>query len=258
MPTEQEQELLALLALEKRRNARPQNRTASTLSELPELTPEVLLSVSAQREVQAAQGGIQAQALTSVARVRETSQQHEPYEPDELPDISSLFMNNEAEAQQALVGGVFTPETPDITFDTDELLEGTTVPNEAVRFQVGRQDPPVHSFHREMHAIDGEVVSQRGQDGQFHTTPRPIRPPQERPRPNEQPQGRFRGRPPQGRSRVPRPEPPPIDRSTIKTAMERVVGPDFVSTPGGAPQQDSSGSAPTALERIAGPSFLDD
>jgi len=92
-------------------------------------------------------------------------------EPDPL--LSDLFMNREAqdamEALGATGGDAHVASGDHIAFDMEANLPGTGAPNEAVRFQVGRQSPPPTTFNRELHPgpSEGQVVSRRSPTGQF-------------------------------------------------------------------------------------------
>jgi len=191
MPTPQEQALLDLL---------PQIRKATdevvgrVVDPLPALTPEVLLGGAALMEFEAAQR-IQPGALVALDNSSRRVREARPGEPvvgvvresrvephgdarivaQQLSqvELSSLFMNPEAEAMAQLSGDGHTYASVDsefsVEYDSEQLLEGTTTPNEATRFQVGRQDPPPMPFTRAPMPgpSDGQVVSQRGADGRF-------------------------------------------------------------------------------------------
>jgi hypothetical protein len=157
------------------------------------------------------------------------------------PTLTDLFMNREAQEAAATLG--VDPSVPDlspsaaadgshISFDSDDFIEGRTSPNEAVRFQVGRQSPPPTSFSRDIHAgpSEGRVVSRRGADGNFQVVQRPQRrdlaphdpvrrhdPVRDGSRPVRQSQGRMVPAPPPAKVR--NPPPPP-------TRYERLLGPD--------------------------------
>jgi hypothetical protein len=135
------------------------------------------------------------------------------------PDLSGLFMNREAQDAAEALGLAHLPPhelspgpAMPITFD-DEPAEGTTVPNERVRFQVGRESPPPTTFRRETFSgpSEGAVVSRRGADGRFQAIPRPPEP-----RPEPVPIQAVNVRPPAPAA----PQPPP------PTRWERLSGPD--------------------------------
>lgn len=198
MPTPQELELLELLAQEQRRNGSQEQTRTKTASALPELTPDMLLSAAARREMEAAQmlsGSRMAREVrTSQAAVRRDASVEMAFS-DEMGDLdldghvdlslgpqvtsndadalSSLFMGGEArEAVQALQGGNYAASGYDIEFDADSFLEGRTQPNEAARFQVGRQSPPRMPFSagRVSGPSDGVVVSSRSGRGSWERT----------------------------------------------------------------------------------------
>lgn len=130
------------------------------------------------------------------------------------PMLVNLFMDGEARQAAEVLGRVAdpTPATPDAISFEGEGVEGRTTPNERVRFQVGRQDPPPISFNRETFSgpSEGRVVSRRGADGRFRVQTPPAR---------AVPQIRERPAPPIATtSRAP--EPPP------RTRYERLLGPD--------------------------------
>ncbi len=93
-------------------------------------------------------------------------------------NLSDIFMTHEARAQQNLQEqtgiDIFEEDVFHVEFN-EGSLEGTTRPNEAVRFQVGRESPPpLTRMNRRALPIDGQVVRTRGEDGRFHATG-PIR-----------------------------------------------------------------------------------
>lgn len=209
--TAQELELLALAAEERRRNASTEQPQAPAA--LPDLTPEMLMSASARREVEAAQGwmgrptGV-AQAMTaayerqprpmSAREFRASQQQGFDIESSDLGDIdldsepaamtpnedamlSSLFMGREAQEAASVLGGGYNGGGRhgfDIEFDSDSMLEGRTAPNESARWQVGRQSPPASNFQatRVSGPSDGVVVSSRGGDGSWQRAASSQRP----------------------------------------------------------------------------------
>jgi hypothetical protein len=197
MPTDTERSLLALLEQHRQETNTP---VAAPPSQLPELTPQVLLGAGALLEFEAAQ---QIQPGTPVTpdgsphRVR-AAQQGEPVvglahsmgrrvvegrdvqtvvtsEPS-VQELSQLFMNSEAEAAFQLSGGDHTVAAEDafsVEFDSEFGGEGTTTPNPAARFQVGRESPPPINFNRAPMSgpSDGVVVATRGSDGSFRQVP---------------------------------------------------------------------------------------
>ncbi len=111
----------------------------------------------------------------------------------------------------------------DIQFDDDEMLMRAT-PNEAVRFQVGREAPPIRTFQAAHIPVGGEVVARRGPRG-FESV-------------------RERG------------DQPYMDAFQ---ATGQVRGPVASTPPPVAkPSAPSVDSGPTRLERLLGPSLLDD
>lgn len=245
--TAQELELLALAAQERQRNGTPQpHRTASpghTLQlmlesspppaspptvhvrtasvELPELTPDMLLSASAWREVEAARAMAGPQHFRMPAAQQQQPRVLAPrpaprvsrdeiemgedmgdldldaldapppqVTTDDASVLNSLFMGREAQEAQAVLGsGSFEGGSYGIEFDADSMLEGRTAPNESVRFQIGRQTPPRIPFSARMEGgpSDGVVVSSRGQSGwqqqQQMRAPEPRQVVASRPRP---------------------------------------------------------------------------
>jgi len=155
------------------------------------------------------------------------------------PTLTELFMDSPEcqEAASALGIAALRPGTlvipsdgMHIEFDgADEYVEGRTTPNDAARFQIGRESPPPTSFSRETFSgpSEGQVVSQRGADGRFQVTQRrsraleprdPVRRPDPLSRPVRQSQGRIVPAPPQAKVREPQPPPP--------TRYERMLGND--------------------------------
>jgi hypothetical protein len=150
-------------------------------------------------------------------------------EPD--PDLTDLFMGSREaqDAAQALGWSsgdmALRDDGMHVEFD-DAPIEGTTTPNEAARWQVGRQSPPPTSFSRETFSgpSEGQVVSRRGADGRFQAI-RPHDPVRRHDpvldgRPLRQSQGRMVPAP-QAQVKQPKaPEPPP------PTRYDRLLGPD--------------------------------
>jgi len=209
MASKLEQELLALAAKQGRQNqeAQPQQATPT----LPPLEPGTLLSVTARGELEAARSirareAQAAQAMTDpvgvALPVKPTSEVpghqvdvrmfHDPVAVPQaeieassdgisIASLATMFMNREAQAQADMLGidAIEAPELPapemDIEFDSD-FREGAS-PNEAVRFRVGRDDPPPSTFYRGPAVnTDGRVVSQMGDDGRFHAVNEGVRP----------------------------------------------------------------------------------
>lgn len=92
--------------------------------------------------------------------------------------LSSLFMNREAQEALGSGGGYAAGDDGfNIGFDSDiDIPEGRGTPIASARWQVGREDPPAMPFYREptprMGPSDGTVVSSRGPNGSWQTTPR--------------------------------------------------------------------------------------
>jgi hypothetical protein len=199
MPTPHELALLALLDSQRRQAASTQEAVAPVL---PDLTLDMLLSASARREVEAAQmlSGQRMRPLPAQPRTapdrpqardfRASPEQVEMSLSEDMGDIdldgsfqqvtsndedvlNSLFMGREAmEAQSVLEGGGggYTASGYDIEFDTDSLIDGRSSPNEAARWQVGREDPPRMPFSGRTAASgpsDGVVVSSRNGNGSW-------------------------------------------------------------------------------------------
>lgn len=141
-------------------------------------------------------------------------------------DLADLFMNQEAQDAAATLGwsGGMIPRDDGMHIEFDEAPEGATAPNEAVRFQVGRQDPPPTSFSRQTHPgpSEGRVVSRRGADGRFETTIRrqalQPRDPVRRHDPVGNPHSQGHGK------AVPAPPPAPVRPPPSR--YERISGPD--------------------------------
>lgn len=87
-----------------------------------------------------------------------------------------MFMGVEARAQLGLhnvmgldLGADATDETVRFDIEFDQEVEGSTSPNEAVRFRVDRDNPPPVSMIRDLVPTGGRVVSVRGVDGRFRS-----------------------------------------------------------------------------------------
>lgn len=157
MPTEDERRLLALA------RAQAQNREAA--SELPDLDPGILLSPAGQRELEAAQQLARPRQVEVMAKIATGE-----------PNINGDVFTEEL-LQRVMMDGHGEPfEMPspeEIQFDTEGLIEGSTAPNEAARFQIGRESPPRRPFgYPNASGVDGVVVSQRGSDGRFQASVR--------------------------------------------------------------------------------------
>lgn len=240
MYTPQELELLALAQAERQRNSVPNQPQAPQMTRtaasqipsggpLPDLTPDMLLSASAQREVEAAKVmfGYEQAAVRATNTIRERQQAPqmsareyrasqgtvEMTLSEDMGDIdldsegqapqvtgnddmllSSLFMGREAQdAQAALGGGGYAASGYDIEYDTDSMIEGRGSPNESARWQVGRQSPPRSSFSNRMEGgpSDGVVVSSRRASGGWErsASAHPRPEPRPEPQPNNIPPG---------------------------------------------------------------------
>lgn len=261
MPTQQELELLALLAQEQRRNGsagHPQMRTASTLPGLPDLSPDMLLSASARREVEAARSlaGFRPDLLPAAAierrlTPREVAASRAPIEMalnDDMGDIdldtvsgfgsrmasetnddhllSSLFMGREAQEAQSVLGGgsTYAASGYDIEYDTDSMIEGRTSPNESARFQIGRQSPPRMPFSGRMGASpsDGVVVSQRA-GGAWQRTAAAPRPDNARSALQAVREAAMRPLEPVQARPAPAPPRPAMSRQNIPTVYQRIM-----------------------------------
>lgn len=184
MPSEEESRLLALV------RAQALSPVQAPDKELPVLDPGVLLSREGRRELQAAREvvGVAIGVDPAIGRDRSVvvaATIAEPGTPNANGDIYSeqalhqMMMASAAEevgdsaaAYRTEVMGEFMPNPEEIEFDQD-FTEGAGAPNEAVRFQVGREDPPQRSFgHPTASSQDGMVVSQRGPDGRFQAQAR--------------------------------------------------------------------------------------
>lgn len=92
------------------------------------------------------------------------------------PSLESIFMESAArevgmDQVAALAYALASVDTFNIDYDLDDNTEvGRGFPNEAVRFQVGRESPPHRPFSAQNQSQDGVVVSQRGAGGRFETT----------------------------------------------------------------------------------------
>jgi hypothetical protein len=195
MPTKLEEELLALAAAERgRREGSPNlpdplgpqllytaTLTAERVQGLdptisvtvdPHLPEGVVFAVPSNsplaRDLQGGpQGSISMGCTVEAAQRDEIS----------VEELSRLFMGSEARAQMSLrsfMGPILdwgqgedttAVETFDIEFDSN--FEASVTPNEAVRFQVGRESPPSVRMDRNITPTDGRVVSRRGIDGRF-------------------------------------------------------------------------------------------
>jgi hypothetical protein len=169
-------------------------------------------------------------------------------EPEEPADI---------DLDEGLVAEVFRPrDVPEdfqaltdgpedafpVEFDAGEMIDSEmrTSPNEAVRFQVGRTDPPRRTFGRQIQHQDGVEVSRRVADSGFQAINRPA------PRPTggasgvvaqRNPQtGRFESTVASLRGPSARPSRPQVvtaraevktDATPPPTLLERVAGPDW-------------------------------
>jgi hypothetical protein len=246
MPTDLERELLEMAAAERRRT-----QSAESPAELPELTPELLLSASARREIRAAQhvvgvtipahvqtpeeipieftatvelSGPNADWVqeelrrghnlavsmgTTVARAGEPNANGDTFSPEAL---ASLFMTREARSQAELAGiRDLVATEADIEFEPAGIEPIHIDPHRTANY--GWRNPP---------SGQGMVVSQRSRDGHWtptRTTPQraPAAPLQTRPEP--------RGtRPSDGVRRLTGTSERPVDRSTLPTAFDRLIG----------------------------------
>lgn len=273
--TPQELELLALAAQERQRNGNSMplrmappghgyglqrmldsevssatfGRTASEQpSDLPELTPDMLMSASALREVEAARAMSapqylppapmrEAQQVRVTTRVAPVQAREEIELGEDMGDLdldnlegqapavttndamvlSSLFMGREAQEAQSVLGGEAYSSGYDIEFDADSMLEGRTAPNETARFQIGRQTPPRAPFSGRMASgpSDGVVVSSRGQGGSWQAQQGQA-PTAPAPRPVNVPINVARPRPAPSR-----PVPPPASAHKV-SRLERI------------------------------------
>lgn len=198
MPSPEEQALLNLLQAERQRNTQRQ----AAEKPLPDLTPEMLLSGSALREIAAAQSlsapfKTMAAAVAAIANdgfefsgswssddaeidldpPQSRTASFTPPVPAEHVDLGAIFMARamaETGASEEDLRVASASGYEDFSFDTDSDIP-RAVPNEAVRFQVGRQSPPSRYLNREASTgpSDGSVVSSRGPGGRWQTSPRP-------------------------------------------------------------------------------------
>ena len=197
----------------------------------PESVLRQVLMENAQASVELSVDSLEAQAIMDG---RHTSMSMgASVEPD--PTLTDLFMDNPECQDAAAALGVASVQHADIGQDPmpitfDEIpIEGTAAPNEAVRFQIGRESPPPTSFSRETFPgpSEGQVVSRRSSTGRFEAIrqaarelqPRdPVRVPHDPVRPMRSASGRLVPAPPTASCREPPPPPP--------TRYERLVGPD--------------------------------
>ena len=189
MPTKLEEELLALAAAERERREGaslpdpmgPQLLYTATLTAKglqnvdpnlhvmmdPHIPEGVVFAVPSNSPLAAdlrggLQGGVSTGCTVEAAQRDEIS----------VETLSRMFMGSEAQAQLNLrhtIGHIMdwgegadetVPEPFGIEFDSD--FEAATAPNEAVRFQVGRENPPHIGMNRGITATGGRVVSTRG------------------------------------------------------------------------------------------------
>jgi len=208
MPSDIERELLALLHNQQQANQRPATRT-----NLPELPANLFMSP---RDAQA----MAPQDRQAIERMGSRVVATEAVTPGDMyavpqgriqqpsmgsPDLASLFMNREAQAQADLEGymtpisgefnlnhlppggqsgDVFATDGdgnmtwqqpnsgPDIQFDAefgDVEAGGAAQPHPTARFRIDRAPPlpQAGQFPRQAQGQDGEVVSRRGGDGRF-------------------------------------------------------------------------------------------
>jgi hypothetical protein len=182
MPTPYEQELLEM---SRRANA----IDVSTEPQLPDLDLQALLSPQAVFEVTAAellntpqidlvrqQGRRMQERIAAQQDATVSSQLTAP----PLPSLESIFMASAAreigmDQVDALAFAIssITDVNSDIGFDLAfDTEEGAAVPNEAARFQVGRESPPYRPFSAQNQSQDGVVVGQRV-GGRFEPVRRP-------------------------------------------------------------------------------------
>lgn len=141
--------LRALLA-----QAISENQAVVAATELPDIDPNLLLSHAAREEL---------------AAVSSASQDF----------MAPALTENDADLILGLTSGpdIETPDYFDVDFEV-ETLEGTTAPNERVRFQIGRQSPPRDFFAPgRSQSQDGSVVGRMGARGRFESVqpaPRPV------------------------------------------------------------------------------------
>lgn len=222
MPTKFEKELLALAAAERQRRAMVEPDDLPDICQMPVYVSQGDLRQNLAPEAQVLMGEISARLS------HETSNANGDVFPNiSVAMMSEILMSREARAQAALVGAIQGDQIED-PFQIEysgEFLEGSTQPNEAARFRIGRDTPPsVSMVHRDTVPTDGRVVSRRGDDGRFRsvegTQPVPAEPAPLSPRPTF-----SRLRPAREASGLPV-APESQDRSSIPTAWERVAGDD--------------------------------
>lgn len=165
----------------------------------------------------------------------------EAQEPGELTVESALAGEASVEQLQNLwgvPGGV--PAYEDFDLGGGQDLPGTGAPNPRARFQMGRQEPPIRPFRREMTPMDAEVVSQRDSSGHFHAVERP-RTAVHRDRP---PSARV----PQGGPRQPAGAPQAASRAMAVMATVEVAPAVVPTRPSGVPSR---------YQRLLQPSSID-
>ena len=183
MPTDLEKELLALAAAERVANTSRLYTAAATTEKLrAAITAEGLqvpTIISApgipENMVVAIQPGLDQDFLGRFRNVSMGVASSKSTPPEiSIEDLSQLFMGVEARAQLGLRnvmgldwGADSTDETVAFDIEFDREVEGSTTPNEAVRFQVGRDSPPSVSMTRDLIPTGVRVVSTRGDDGRF-------------------------------------------------------------------------------------------
>lgn len=197
MPTDLERELLALAAAEQqRREARTAEQEAEVqplsrlfayhmAREAPSPPPAGMQRVAANTPVgevvvdlpmndPVAQAIRSGQSMSMSVSHRAPNANGDAFPDISVEDLSSMFMTGEARAQRDLRGlagyaefDAIPAEDPfQVEFSSE--IEGSTQPNEAVRFQIGRESPPpVTMMNRRAVSTDGRVVSTRGEDGRF-------------------------------------------------------------------------------------------
>lgn len=254
-------QLLALLAEQRRKNAAAETTAES---QLPDLDPTMLLSAAGRSELQNAEaynttpwapptaGGFSTiDARNRVASERPQGTTTIPTAPAPTVDLTALFMTSEAAAQAELSGEVVESNYSSLSGADDDFpiqfadeiqfsaedIPGTGAPNESVRFQLGREAPRATPFYsREVHGgrSDGQVVSRIGSDGHFHPTEAPTT-----------------------MSQPPRPV-VPAPRSNNNWGSTRVAGTRTLPTgPAAAPPVDRS-SIPSKMQRLMKGGLFDD
>jgi hypothetical protein len=269
-PTKFEQELLALAAAERQRAETQRREAAQNSAPLSRLfSYHMARDTSEEHAAQVVRAAISARETVDVvvphdspvaravrtgrdpafsvsSRVASEPNTNEDVLPDlTIAEITAMFMNGDARAQADLTGTNWA-DVPDIDVTAEdpfqvefsgEFREGQTTPNEAMRFQVGRESPPSMSMtHRDTIPTGGMVVSTRGEDGRFrptevgeatasaHATITALREAQRSP---------LGTRPATPRPEVPRGAsglpvaPERRDRTSIPTALERIAGDDM-------------------------------